>query len=504
MTAPTGAPGRTTWWLAAIAVLAAALNAWHLDFPLGFHADEPVKVESILTGTNNFYHPLLMLQLVRAANGIAGVVEPQAVVLLGRGIMALCGVGTVLLAFALARRLMAPGFALGVALAVAVSPTMVVHAHYLKEDTVLVMSLMAASLCYLRWVEQPGRARAILLAITTGMALSSHYKATLLVPLVLAAPLLGSVGRVGEYYRRLLAIGIGAAAVFLVINWPLFLDPRGFVAGALSEATHAVVGEDALIRWNDYLLGFHATWSLAPGMGWPALLLGTAGLGLTLAGWRRASFQARWMVAFVVVFYLVHEVSPLKPWPDYSRYVLPAVPMLLCLAGMAAWTLWTRWTAPGARMVMAGLVLVAGIGFPAYRTVRLVDGIGHDTRTRAAQWLRANPGTVVADRYAIDQSGDPVGSVAPLDPGDLAAALDPVALVGQGVTYVAVSSFVYQRFAVGAALDDQAPAVHAAHRRFEELFALPYTEFAPDYRSFAFSNPVVRIVDLRRAATTTR
>jgi hypothetical protein len=67
---------------------------------------------------------------------------------------------------------------------------------------------------------------------------------------------------------------------------------------------------------------------------------------------------------------------------------------------------------------------------------------------------------------------------------------------------VAVSSFVYQRFAVGAALDAQAPAVHAAHRRFEELFALPYTEFAPDYRSFAFSNPVVRIIDLRPAPHT--
>jgi hypothetical protein len=373
-----------------------------------------------------------------------------------------------------------------------------VHAHYLKEDTVLVMSLVAASLAFVRFVEQPTRGRGIVLAIATGLALSSHYKATLLLPLFLGAPLLGPVGGAGAFYRRMLLVGVGAGAVFLVINWPLLFDMRGFAAGAMSEATHAVVGEDALIRWNDYLLGFHATWSLAPGMGWPALLLGAAGLGLTLARWRRATFQARWVVAFVIVFYLVHEVSPLKPWPDYSRYVLPAVPMLLCLAGVATWTLWTRWTTPRPRALIAGLVLVAGIGVPGYRTVRLVDGIGHDTRTRAAEWLRANPGTVVADRYAIDQSGDPIGSVAPLDPGDLAAALDPVALAGQGVSFVAVSSFVYQRFAVGAALDAQAPAVHAAHRRFEELFALPYTEFAPDYRSFAFSNPVVRIVDLRR------
>jgi hypothetical protein len=30
-----------------------------------------------------------------------------------------------------------------------------------------------------------------------------------------------------------------------------------------------------------------------------------------------------------------------------------------------------------------------------------------------------------------------------------------------------------------------------------ELFARPYVEIAPAYRSFAFSNPVIRIIDMR-------
>src|SRR5690606_13875547 len=122
---------------------------------------------------------------------------------------------------------------------------------------------------------------------------------------------------------------------------------------------------------------------------------------------------------------------------------------------------------------------------------------GHDTRTRAAEWIVSEGGTVVADRYALDRGVAPAESVMPLDPADLTASLDPRALARDGVDFLAVSSFVYERFAAGAALPDQPAEVHAAHQRFEELFTLPYREFAPDHRSFAFSNPVVRIIELR-------
>lgn len=488
---------RRVWMPAAILALSAFLNLSNLGFPLGYHADEPKKVFFITTGLQDFRHPILMLQVVRAANLGFRWSEPQQTVLLGRGVVALCGTLTVLLSYLLAKRAMGPAAAAGVALSVAVSPTLVIHAHYLKEDTVLVTGLLASILCFLRFVRRVDGWSTLWLGLATGLACSTHYKAILLPFLYLMAreeP--RRTAGLGRFYAGLAGAMAIATAVFLAVNWPLLRAWPTFVAGVSFDVDHVLVGHDERITWSDYYLGFHLLHSLAPGMGWPALVVALGGLLWTLARWRRAGFHERWLVAYVVVFYFVPELSPLKPAPGYSRYMLPVVPPLLYLA----------WSAiEGARRrvpdrIVAALLLAMSVGAlvvsPLYITSRLLLGMSHDTRDRAAEWLKRNPGKALFEQYGRPGFGSS-GDVWTL------TALDLTEVRRQGVDYLVASSLLYERFYRGSRLANQGPEIYETHRRYVELFERPYVEIAPDFRTFAFSNPVIRIIDLREPPSST-
>jgi Dolichyl-phosphate-mannose-protein mannosyltransferase len=504
---------RGSWMLLLILGLSAGFNLTNIDFPTTLHGDESSKVEFIRQWTQNFNHPILMLQVVRGMNLVFNLSEPLDIAILGRALMGLCGIGTVLLSYVLARRTMQPPSAAAVALAVAVSPLLVVHSHYLKEDTILTTWLMAAALCFMRFCERLDGRSAVVAGIATGLAFSSHYKAILLVPLYLIAPLLATfaTGARGEgtgtmltganslRARRFLAglslAGLVSGVVFLAINWPLVNDPQTFRSGVLFEAEHVQAGHDVPIEWNDYWLGFHLLHSLVPGIGVPATMLAIGGLVRAIARWNQAPLQDRWLAAYVLVFYVVPELSPLKPWPDFSRYMMPIVPPLLYFGwqgiehaaamvsrrrGRPAWVV-----AGGA----AALVLV-----PLYMSARLVSGLASDTRAAAAAWLERHPGTAIGEAYSGETNDPPVRTVTSLNPAQLRA---------EKVDYLVASSFMYDRFAMGARLRNKDPDIYETHARYVALFARPYVEMAPAYRTFGFSNPVIRIIDVREPTATT-
>jgi DNA-binding transcriptional ArsR family regulator len=136
----------------------------------------------------------------------------------------------------------------------------------------------------------------------------------------------------------------------------------------------------------------------------------------------------------------------------------------------------------------AALVLL-----PAYMSVRLLSGLTDDTRARALEWLREHPGTQVFEAYSSE--GVSVRSL---------TELDPAAWRAKGVDYLVASSFMYDRYVTGARLRNQRPEIYWTSDRYARLFRLPYVEFAPAYRTFAFSNPVIRIIDLRQSAPSSR
>jgi hypothetical protein len=327
------------------------------------------------------------------------------------------------------------------------------------------------------------------LGAATGLAWSSHFEAVLLVPLFALAPLLGAPVPLRLFFVRMAGACLVAAAVFVIVNWPLFADLPGFIAGLQNGVQQASTGKDVVIRGPDYWFGFHLVNSLGPGMTWPALVLVLIGTLAALARFRRAHFDERWILAAALVFYLAVEIPPFKPWPDYAGYILPVAPFLLYLGviGLSgAFSNASRSVTTAAVAVCASALVL----YPLYDSARLVIGLADDSRTRAAGWLEANAGTALMERYAGAAPED-VRSVGSLEVAEFSEL---------GVDYVLASSFMYDRFRTGSRLAGQDPAVYRAQARYEALFAHPFVEIAPAYRSMAYSNPTIRIVDVRAAS----
>ena len=482
-------PGERRQWLTVPALLlvlaaSASLNFINLDFPLGYHADEPLKVSFVAEGRQNFYHPILLLQLARLGCALVGAAEPMAIVQVGRTVSAVSGVALVLGVFVLARRQLSPLAATAAAAVVGLSPIVAIHAHYFKEDILFTLAVALALLAGVRAEERPTRGRMIGLGVGLGLAASSKYVGVLLAPLLVVRAAL-AVRRVrgGPFTAAGLVLGVGFA-VFSLINYPMFLAPGTFVAGLGFELNHMTTGHGPLVisplEWG---FAFHLLYSLLPGLTTPVAVLVLTALAAHLLCWLRISSEDRLLALTALLFYFSAELSPTKPHPDFMRYMLPLVPPLALLAvlGVAR--------AAAARRALgwlAGLALAGAVGWSAAASVRLVAGMAHDTRTEAARWLaeRGEPWT----GEWFTSSRRPVDSV---------AVVDIEAERRAGTRYLVASSFMYERAFLACKPDSCDEEMRPYAEGYRRLFRYPFFEIRPAYCSFAFSNPVVRIVDIR-------
>lgn len=474
--------------LAAVLLLAAVLNFTHAAFPFELHPDEGTKVGFIRTGTQDFKHPLLLLQVVRGMKRLAPTDDPQRIATMGRTVSAVAGLALLIFAHALFRRSLGGWWALLGTLLLAVAPIVVVHAHYFKEDVLLTAGCLAALVALCRCVEHRPVAT-LELGVAIGLACAAHYKGTLLVALCLAAPALAPVGSWRGWYGRMAAaLGI-AAVVFAVVNLPMLYDPWTALAGARFEAWHAASGHHVTVGGPAEGSAFHLRNSLLPGLTAIVMVLAAVGALVALRTWQAAVPATRLVLGFGALAYLVVELAPLKPFPGYMRYVLPAVPAFVLAAclGLRATTAELRARSLG---WLSAMVMVAVVAMPAMRSVGLVRHLDDDSRTRADAWLAAHGAHAMRELYA----GRPVDRVSITDV-DLAEAR------AAGITHLVASSFIYERIARGAALAPGASGlVHEYAERYRRLFTRPYVEIPPTYMSFAFSDPTIRIVDIREGS----
>ena len=177
------------WILLAILILSSCLNFYNLDFPLQLHGDEPKKVRFVLENIEDFRHPTLMLQVARTLNSVFGFTDPGQLILLCRSISAFLGVAIVLLTYILAGEILAGRYALFAAFAVAVSPIMVIHAHYFKEDIIFTACSLFSLVCFLKFLKHRTLAWNTGWGLATGLAFSTQYKAVILGLLHLSFPL---------------------------------------------------------------------------------------------------------------------------------------------------------------------------------------------------------------------------------------------------------------------------------------------------------------------------
>ena len=473
--------------LLAILVVSLSLNLWNASFPVGYHGDEPKKVRFILDGIQDFHHPILLLQLSRIGNLICNF-DDWHVVLVGRCVSAIAGMLTVLMTWTIARRFMTDRWACFAAISVAVSPILVVHSHYLKEDVLFTACVIGTLWAWSRFAEHPGWKQTIWLGALTGLACASHYKAALLGPLSVILFLSCDVTDRRRHVLRFLAASVIAGYVFFNVNFPILEDPQTFVEGVLHEKDHALDGHSLRIHAKPEWFLFHFRNSLMPGLTPMVAIVAAISLIALTAYWRSRGTDERMLILFTVVYYIVPELSPSKPAPDYGRYVLQIAPCLILLMTRG---LQFAINSARSRWLKTAIALFAGccVAVPLGDTILLCRHLlpDRDTREQAAEKITASGGSAIFEQYATAEHD--VRCLGDFSVEDLR---------NQGHDFAVASSFRYERFFRGSRMADQDEWVYERHRRYVELFALPYVELRPEWRSYGFSNPVIRIVDLRQ------
>lgn len=374
-------------FLAFLAPLCWRMYTAHNDFPIHYHPDEPSKAMQVLTQDRNFLHPLLLLQVTSEAARLQGVEMPiarrgwnedlvQQVGQTGRNVAAGFAVVAVL-ALALTAYFQGGLLAMiAVGLVVAFSHTLLIYAHYFKEDTALIMGLSLTVLSLtLLW--KTGSPLAVaLLGVSCGLAASGKYVGllvlTVAVPLLLLVPRrlagLSEGNGEDEAARR----AVGAVVQSVKSAWLLILLITAWVLWSmqLSEALPAVLRAgvlllvwprrwmpvDALARFPQFVLWLAATILM---VNWPVM-----------EKWQtfRSSFDYEashavsghtGVTASVPNWYWSHEIWRDVRWPVAA--LAAACVLWMVLAPVWRWIA-GRWTVTLDR---AALVLVPGVYFTA-------------------------------------------------------------------------------------------------------------------------------------------
>ena len=138
-----------------------------------------------------------------------------------------------------------------------------------------------------------------------------------------------------------------------------------------------------------------------------------------------------------------------------------------------------------------GFVLSSGLCIfvlvlPFYSAVQLVYHLDKDTREEAKEWMKAAKEKVMCEKYVFTYQI--IRSLADVDIN---------VWKSRGFSYLVASSFQYDRYFFGRKLEGPDPEIYRAYERYKKLFSYPYREIKPAYKSYAFSNPVIRIIDIR-------
>ena len=423
--------------LVALLALAQWLRTAGLDFglPAVYNPDEVAIMSRALAfakgdlNPHNFLYPTFYFYVLFgwiggwfALNWLTGAipslgafqtqffVDPSGVYLAGRALGVVCGVATVWVTWLLATRIAGWRAGAVAALLLALSPTAVRDAHYVKHDVPVTLAIAVAMLVLFRLARvgeaahgapHPPRPAALLGAgAACGVAFSTHYYAVFLaLPLALAVAVRSGALRRADGCPRPTAASLvrawawaaaGAAIAFFALSPFLLAEPR--TAWQDIVANRQIVVDRAAALGSGPLPSAAAYGRLLwqEGLLWP-------GLGAALAGTvlvtRRRPWHALLLVAFPLAFllFISHTVAA-------SRDLNPVLPFLAVLAGCGV--------AMAARSTPIAAALAVAIALPAgWQSWQIGRFFGQtDTRTLAQQWIeREVPAgtTVLIQPYSV-------------------------------------------------------------------------------------------------------
>lgn len=456
------------------------------NFSLAIHHDEPKKAVFLEKNKQDFKHPILMLQSIRLAQpNVFGDRSMQRVLHRGRGVSSWFGLIGIALFFCLVWYLSNYWTAFFVTMAVGLSPMIVLHAHYVKEDIYLFAGLMLTVLAHSLWVTKKNSWFVLLLALGLGVSFSSHYKSVIYaIVIILMTPWVGKKFIVkyliGSFIAGLIGLGI-----FALINFPMFENFEVFKTGLLFEKDHALDGHTVKLWPTAWWFTFHIQKSLFLGIGIIPTILGFLGLFWALFKWKTLKQGERVLAIFTLVFYFVVELSPLKPHPGYIRYALPTVPGLMYFLHKGLVSLANRFQLKS-YLTYGGMVAIT-IGLGTLSQMRM-DEFEPDTRKVAEEKYKRQGLKYAHEKYTNDE-GAGLWSIGQLKPDTFTKPFD----------VFVISNFIYDRYLLGQNLPEQKRELYYYAEVYNELMKLPSEEVRTPRGPFGFHNPIVRIIDVRNA-----
>lgn len=489
--------------IASLVLISLTLNLWNNSFPLGYHFDEAKKVHFVATDTQDFHHPVLLLELVRFTNiTFVGTTDPQEIVQLGRTVVAIVGSLMIVCFYLLSLHFLSRFWSWIAALSLAVCPTIVIHAHYLKEDVLLTCFCVASLWAFVSFVKQPSLLRANVAGFVSGLAFSSHYKSILLLPLFLLAVCFVHATTWKHRLLQIFGFAVVSGLTFLAINSVLFEDPNVFLSGVAHEHQHAINGHTVPIRWNDFYFLYHFWYSVLPGMTIPmAIFCCISYFCVLIKVVRKKSPDTnagiQLLLVFCAVFYAAAEISPSKPNPDECRYILPVVPLLIFfgvyfLRDACAWfekvpdkSLVKRFGLASPSRLLLVVVFGGAVSYSLYDSAMLNRYMINDTRKSLEREL--------ASRQLVTK-GEPLTNTN--NSAKWGFDIDIRELSSEFPDHYVCGSFGFDIFLRTEGLANQSDRTNARRSVYKSLLSKEAFRVEPAYRSFAFSNPTLIVVEL--------
>jgi mannosyltransferase len=287
-----------------------------------------------------------------------------------RSLSALAGTLTILVAFAIGRRLAGDRAGLLAALLVAANPLLIWYSQEARSYALLALWSALALWAALVAFERPQRRALTAWAVFTALALATHYFAVF--PAAVEAAWL-----VHRHRRRMLPalLGVGAAGVALV---PIFLEQAGASrAGFIHDSP---LGTRLVQVPKQFLIGYRTSGQVGLGI----VALSAATVALVLLARRGPIRPATRVIAVVVIFGTAVPAIGAVFGADYliSRNLIALlVPLLALLAA--------GWSAAPPRAGALGAAVIVAAGLVAYAEVETDQRDQRTDSERAARTLGA-------------------------------------------------------------------------------------------------------------------
>ena len=386
--------------------------------------------------------------------------DPTLFYLSGRILFAVIGTSTILLLYAIARRMFNAKTGLVAAFFLAVSPLHVYYSKLIRSDILMTFLVLVAFWFSLQILARRTWSGYVLAGFFAGLSIATKYPAAIVLLVIVAAYVFS---RAWKDISKLIVSGF--ACLFGVFTGSpfLFLDFRTVMSNLVTEnrSMHlSATGEG----WFRNLI-WYVQEPLGHAFSISGLLLAAIGVVLCLVTRKKE----KWLLLVFPVGFLFFMASLHLRW---ERWMLPLLPFVGVLAALAFWEIVARigrytpaWTA-----CLAGLVLLLSFAVPLLKADRIrgCEMSGKDTRTIAREWilehlpkgsrilLETYGPELPPVRYTLFVVNDK-GSLVEINPAEIAHTVyrpfyAPIgrlknvqAIHDQGVEYMVLSHF-YDRF----------------------------------------------------------